>query len=142
MPNLRPYTPFLDGNGRLGRMIIPILLYEKGTIKRPSFYISEELERNRDEYYARLRAVSEKNDWDGWCEFFLKAIANQAERNFEKARDILDLHEKVAPKLLILQVHSDAIRALDYFFTRPIFSSFQFRNDIDEIEYATVLAQF
>lgn len=129
--------PFLDGNGRLGRMIIPLFLYQKEKIKRPSFYISEELEHNRQKCYDRLRAVSENNDWDGWCEFFLQAVVDQADRNFDKAKAILSLHEKSRPIVADITGSQHAIRALDYFFTRPIFSSFQFRCEIDEIEYAT-----
>ncbi len=128
--------PFLDGNGRLGRMIIPLFLFEKGKIKRPSFYISEELERNRKQYYDHLRAVSEHQDWDGWCRFFLQAIVDQAERNYDKATAILALHERSRPIIADITGSQHAIRALDYFFTRPIFSSSRFRDEVD-IPYQT-----
>lgn len=62
--------PFLDGNGRVGRMLIPLFLYEKKVLSSPMFYISAFLEAYRSEYYSRLNAVSSKNDWTGWIIFF------------------------------------------------------------------------
>ena len=73
--------PFLDGNGRLGRMLIPLFLYQAKLIKQPMFYISAYLESHRDEYYERLLAVSRDNDWSGWCAFFLNVVQIQAEEN-------------------------------------------------------------
>ena len=70
--------PFLDGNGRIGRMLIPLFLFEKKLLREPMFYISAYLEANRDEYYDRLLAVSRDGDWTGWCAFFLGAIQQQA----------------------------------------------------------------
>ena len=73
--------PFLDGNGRLGRMCVPLFMYSKKLISGPMFYISAFFEAHRDEYYERLRAVSRDGDWTGWSEFFLKAVQIQAEEN-------------------------------------------------------------
>jgi len=121
--------PFLDGNGRLGRMMIPLFLFEKRLISRPSFYISDTLERNKQEYYDRLRAVSAHDDWNGWCRFFLKAVEEQADNNFDKAKAILTLHEESRPIVADITGSQHAISALDYFFTQPVFSSSQFRDD-------------
>lgn len=66
--------PLLDGNGRIGRMLIPLFLYDRKLLHEPMFYMSEYLEANRPEYYDRLLAVSRDNDWTGWCEFFLRAV--------------------------------------------------------------------
>jgi Fic family protein len=66
--------PFLDGNGRLGRLIVPLYLRSKGMLTSPNFYISAFLENHRDEYYERLLAVSRDGDWTGWCAFFLRAL--------------------------------------------------------------------
>ncbi len=62
--------PFLDGNGRIGRLLIPLFLYKKESISSPMFYLSSYLEKNRDEYYQRLRAITELGDWDSWIELF------------------------------------------------------------------------
>ncbi len=83
--------PFLDGNGRIGRMIVPIILYHKKILSRPTFYISAYLERNRETYYERLLAISRDGDWNGWISFFLQAIVLQSEENSVKARSILNL---------------------------------------------------
>lgn len=84
--------PFLDGNGRLGRLIVPLYLYANQLLSRPSFYLSEYLESQRDTYYERLLAVSRDGDWTGWCAFFLQALITQADENERKARAIVDLY--------------------------------------------------
>jgi Fic family protein len=118
--------PFLDGNGRLGRMLIPLFLFQSGVIQSPMFYISAYFEANRDEYYERLLAVSRDDDWTGWCVFFLKAIQVQAEQNRGKALAILELYNRKKSEM-VEQTHSQyAIHALDWMFQRPIFSSSDF----------------
>ncbi len=62
--------PFLDGNGRLGRMCVPLFMYKTGLIQSPMFYISAFFEAHRDEYYERLLSISRDNDWTNWCVFF------------------------------------------------------------------------
>ena len=120
--------PFLDGNGRLGRMLIPIFLYHRKLLSAPTFYLSEFLEANREEYIERLLSVSRDNDWTGWCVFFLNAILEQADKNIDKAKNILKLYE--SKKMLVKELtHSQyAIHALDFIFDRPIFSSSAFVN--------------
>ena len=86
--------PFLDGNGRVGRLLIPLFLVEKKLIQHPSFYISAYLESNRDEYYDRLQAISRDDDWTGWCVFFLRALAIQGMDNQIKVLKIMRLYEK------------------------------------------------
>ena len=85
--------PFLDGNGRMGRMFVPLFLFKTGILTRPTFYISEFFENNRDEYYERLRAVSRDGAWTEWCVFFLRAVQSQAEVNQTKAQAILKLYQ-------------------------------------------------
>jgi Fic family protein len=118
--------PFLDGNGRLGRMLIPLFLYERKLLHAPVFYLSEYLEANREEYYDRLLAVSSRNDWSGWCRFFLKAIVEQAAQNEAKARRILELYQKTKEWVVNTTHSQHSIRALDFFFNQPVFSSSHF----------------
>ena len=80
--------PFKDGNGRIGRLLIPLFLFQKRALASPMFYISEYLEAHRDIYYARLRGISQAGDWNGWIEFFLGAIVEQARANTAKVRAI------------------------------------------------------
>jgi len=113
--------PFLDGNGRLGRLLVPLFLVDKGLLRGPHFYISAFLEAHRDAYYERLLAVSRDDDWTGWCEFFLNAILKQAESNERRARQILDLYREKKDWIAELTRSQFAVRALDWFFERPIF---------------------
>lgn len=118
--------PFLDGNGRLGRMLIPLFLYSKGLISSPVFYMSAYLEENRDVYYQRLQAVSRDSDWNGWIRFFLTAMIEQAAANTKKTKEILTLYERVKleiPKLIRSQY---GIQAIDALFDRPVFQSTDF----------------
>ncbi|MDP3042129.1 MAG: Fic/DOC family N-terminal domain-containing protein [Candidatus Omnitrophota bacterium] len=118
--------PFLDGNGRLGRILIPLFLYEKKVLNSPMFYISEYLESNREEYYAKLRAISEDKKWDDWIEFFLRAIVAQAKANSVKAKAILELYEIKKHKLSELTHSQYVIKVLDTMFARPLFSTTDF----------------
>jgi len=118
--------PFRDGNGRLGRMLVPLFLWKKGIIRAPVFYISAYLEARREEYYARLLAVSRDADWTGWCRFFLGATRAQAENNHRKASEILRLYESMKPRLREITRSQYVVHALDWMFERPIFKSSDF----------------
>ena len=117
--------PFADGNGRLGRMLIPLFLWRREMIRRPVFYISAYFEARRDEYYERLLAVSRDGDWTGWCRFFLEAVRAQAEENMEKTRAIFTLYERIkrTPAMTRSQY---AVRALDWIFENPAFRNADF----------------
>lgn len=118
--------PFLDGNGRLGRMFVPLFMSRKGLLEKPLFYISAFFERNRDEYYERLLAVSRDDAWTGWVEFFLKAVIEQAKENQGKATAILRLYKDSKDQFATLTHSQYSIRALDFVFGRPIFRSTDF----------------
>ena len=120
--------PFLDGNGRLGRMLIPIHLYQRKIIRQPVFYISAYLLNHRDEYYERLLAISRDNDWNGWCSFFLTAIRVQAEGNIGKCEAILHLYNKLKHRTVDLTQSQYAILTLDWIFKKPILKSSDFKN--------------
>ena len=115
--------PFLDGNGRLGRMLIPLFLFSVKLVQQPVFYISAYLESNRDDYYERLLAVSRDNDWSGWCEFFLEAMRIQAEDNLAKTKAILGLYDQMKPQIMAWTNSRYAIQVLDWIFKYPIFKS-------------------
>lgn len=118
--------PFNDGNGRLGRMFVPLFMFGKKILSRPMFYISAYLEANRDEYIERLRRVSNDGDWIGWCEFFLKAIIGQAEANQRNVNAILALYQEKKEWITVLTHSHFAIKALDQFFSKPIFTTSDF----------------
>ena len=118
--------PFLDGNGRLGRMLVPLFLWQMGLIRSPMFYISAYFEARRDAYYDGLLAVSRDDEWTGWCRFFLEAVRSQAEDNLSKAQAILNLYNDMKRQLPELTRSQHAIRALDWIFEKPIFKSTDF----------------
>lgn len=120
--------PFLDGNGRLGRMCVPLFMYKTGLIQSPMFYISAFFEANRDEYYERLLSISRDNNWTDWCTFFLQAVEIQAQENQKKAQEILTLYESKKGQIISLTRSQYAIHALDFMFSRPIFKSSDFTN--------------
>ena len=115
--------PFLDGNGRIGRLIIPLFLYNHGLLSRPNFYLSEYLEANRSEYYDRMLAVSRDDDWSGWVAFFLRGIIAQADANTKKAQAILTLHQEKRDAVVEITHSQYAVRALDWIFQRPLFKT-------------------
>ncbi len=121
--------PFLDGNGRLGRILIPLFLWQTGLIQTPMFYISAYLEANRDVYYDTLLRVSRDDAWTDWCVFFLRGIELQAVENANKASRILDLYNRKKTELVDLTHSQYGIHTLDWIFGRPIFKSNDFADD-------------
>ncbi len=118
--------PFLDGNGRTGRLFVPLFMYHKGLLPFFHFYISEYLLLHRNEYYDRLLAVSRDDDWSGWCAFFLLAVTEQARMNQGKAVRIMDLYNQ-RKNWVVDQTHSQyGVRALDWIFSRPVFQASDF----------------
>lgn len=112
--------PFLDGNGRMGRMLLPLYLYQKKKLRYPVFYLSEYFEKNRDEYYEKLKGISKNGDWQSWIEFFLRAIKEQSTINCNKARNIMALYEQ-SKKDFREATHSQfTLDLLDALFKNPI----------------------
>lgn len=118
--------PFLDGNGRLGRMLVPLLMWQMELIQQPTFYVSAYFEARREMYNEGLLAVSKEGDWTGWCRFFLQALRAQAEDNLAKAEGIIELYDKMKKRVSELTRSQYAFRALDWIFQRPIFRSTAF----------------
>lgn len=118
--------PFEDGNGRIGRMLITLLLWSKGVISQPHFYISGYLEENKNLYIDMMRNVSDTGDWNQWCAFFLKAVEQQAIKNLEIAEKIKNLYEEMKQIFTEKSSSKWAINALDYIFTNPIFRNNNF----------------
>jgi len=118
--------PFMDGNGRVGRMLLPLFLYFKKAISYPSFYLSEYLESHRDEYYTSLLDISQNNNWEGWISFFLQAVIEQSKKNIEKAEKIISLYEYKKQRITELTKSQFSIKILDALFVMPIFQSQDF----------------
>ena len=112
--------PFLDGNGRVGRLLIAFLLCQQGILQRPLLYLSHYLKMHRAEYYDRLMAVRNDGNWEGWLKFFLRGIYEVSRSATTTARAILDMRE--AHRLLLMDRTGspNALRLLDFLYTQPI----------------------
>jgi len=115
--------PFRDGNGRVGRMLVPLILFYKNKLSSPMFYISSYLDKNRQTYFNRLLAVSRNNDWDGWISFFLKAIEEQAKENSQKAIAVNDLYRKMRVEIPEILRSPYSTQVIDAIFSKPTFNS-------------------
>jgi Fic family protein len=112
--------PFLDGNGRVGRLLITFLLVYRGVLHRPLLYLSVYLKRNRAEYYDRLMAIRNSGDWESWLRFFLAGVAQTAEEATATARAILQLREDHRHRIQEQTTGSNGLRLLDLLFERPL----------------------
>ena len=113
--------PFCDGNGRLGRMLVPLFLFQKGIISKPALYISQYLGQNEMLYKDSLRAITENGDWTAWISFFLDAIKWQADRNYTVAGKIMEYYERTKVKIIDITSSQHAILLLDAMIAKPIF---------------------
>ncbi len=118
--------PFHDRNGRIGRILIPLFLFQKKKLSQPVFYLSSYLESNREEYYLGLRNISQKGDWNGWIQFFLNAVFIQAQNNSLKVKSVLRLYEEMKIRIHGITHSQYTIHLLDALFDRPIFQTTDF----------------
>ena len=133
--------PFKDGNGRIGRLLVPLFLFQKRTLASPMFYLSEYLEQNRELYYQRLRSIGTEHGWNAWVEFFLKAIEEQALANTARVKGMLDLYNVMKTRVTEITHSQYSPAILDAIFDRPIFQAADFveRSQIPKATAATVL---
>ena len=112
--------PFLDGNGRLGRLLITFYLYWKGALQYPLLYLSYYLKIHRQEYYDRLNLVRERGDYEQWIIFFLKGIIWTCESALQTIKNLLQLQEDHKKRLISKKLSTPyAIALLDYLFEKP-----------------------
>ncbi len=107
--------PFMDGNGRVGRLLITFLLCQREILHRPLLYLSSYLKAHRAEYYDRLTAIRSSGDWEGWVNFFLQGVVEVSKAASDTARKILELRERHRRR-----VKSQPL--LDYLFEQPLVS--------------------
>ncbi|MDO5620361.1 MAG: Fic family protein [Paracoccus sp. (in: a-proteobacteria)] len=113
--------PFLDGNGRLGRLLITLILCEAGILREPILYLSLFLKARRDEYYRLLQEVRQEGTWETWLEFFLTGVAETAEQATATARDLIALFETHRGTISGLgRAAATALRVHDLMQARPI----------------------
>lgn len=127
--------PFLDGNGRIGRILVPLYLYDKKLIDSPNFFISESLEKDKFKYYRLLNDTrvdsmdldfktieKAKVNWNEWIKFFIESMSNQANKNIKLIEDIDKLYEKSLEKGREVIKSDRVIDLIDVIFKMPIFT--------------------
>jgi Fic family protein len=110
--------PFLDGNGRLGRLLIALLLHERRVLSQPLLYISLYLKANRLEYYDRLTAVRKNGDWAGWIKFFLKGVEQTGLEAVETAKKVIAFREQAIRTASALG--PTELKLLEFLFGHPL----------------------
>jgi len=115
--------PFLDGNGRVGRLLITLLLCERGVLRKPLLYLSYYLKAHRAQYYDRLMAIRNEGDWEAWIKFFLRGVVEVSNGASDTSRAILQLRETHLAAAAKLSVGASiAIPALELLFQHPVLS--------------------
>ena len=118
--------PFKDGNGRVGRMLITLMLWAEEAISAPHFYISRYFADRKAEYILSMREVSAAGAWDAWCVFFLTAVKEQAIHNLAVASRIRELYEQMKARFAEVLSSKWSVQALDFVFTSPVFLNNRF----------------
>jgi Fic family protein len=108
--------PFLDGNGRVGRLLITLFLVERGRLVQPLLYLSAYFEAHRQEYYERLQAVRTTGDWAGWIRYFLAGVEFTSREAVQRAGQLMELRERYRTRL---HEYSKALALLDQLFLNP-----------------------
>lgn len=111
--------PFLDGNGRIGRLMIPLFLISTGILKQPVLYLSDYLERHREQYYERLTLVRDRNDLAGWLHFFLDGITETARNGVQTFDSILQLKHHWEKEIGSWKRTPSALKLFTHLFTHP-----------------------
>jgi Fic family protein len=118
--------PFEDGNGRIGRMLITLMLWKLDIISQPNFFVSGYFETHKAEYIERMRAVSAAGDWTGWTVFFLHAMHEQAKVNIQTADRIFALYGEMRELFRVVLNSQFHDQALDFVFSSPVFRNDRF----------------
>lgn len=112
--------PFMDGNGRVGRMLIPMYLYAKKQIDLPCFFISEALERDKIKYYSLLNNIRSKGEWNEWIRFFLRTVAEQCDKYIRLVTRINALYSDHVTQACALARSSGMVNVIDALYKNPI----------------------
>lgn len=131
--------PFLDGNGRIGRVLIPLILYFKGFLSEPSFFLSESLEKNKFEYYKRLNDTRWPNNWTSWINYFLEMTTIQAQKNINFVDQWINQRDHMIKILKTKHNHHQISAFSDHVASQPIFKVTKISKD-SGISYQSCLS--
>lgn len=122
--------PFLDGNGRLGRLLITLILCSEGVLKQPLLYLSLYLKTHRQEYYEHLQSVREKGTWEEWISFFLTGVKETATQATETAQAIMLLFERDKKSIEVEKINSAAVLTIhNYLQKHPLVTTTKLKED-------------
>jgi Fic family protein len=130
--------PFLDGNGRVGRLLVTFLLWERGVLAQPLLYLSHYFKKHRAEYYDRLQAIRLEGAWEAWLAFFLRGVREVAAEAAQRARSIIELRER---SRAVVQEKGGRqsgtlLRAIDSLFEHPLATANTLSKELD-VSFAT-----
>ena len=128
--------PFLDGNGRVGRLLISLLLSDWGLLLQPLLYLSAYFEAYREAYYDHLLAVSQHGNWDGWLHYFLEGVRSQADDATQRIRRLQQLRSQYRAQFQTARTAARLLRVIDWLFERPVFTISQTGSMLG-VNYAT-----
>ncbi|HEY6139931.1 MAG TPA: Fic family protein [Thermoanaerobaculia bacterium] len=128
--------PFLDGNGRMGRLLITLLLHTERLLEQPLLYLSAFFEQHRDAYYAHLLGVSQRGAWSEWVEFFLRAVHEQALDAVERANRLLSLRDEYRTRMTAARQSALLLAMIDHLFLSPAVTIAGAARDLD-VTYAS-----
>lgn len=111
--------PFEDGNGRIGRLLLPLLLVEKGALSHPLIQLSAYFEQHRSEYYDHLLRVSQTGEWQPWVQYFLQAVRQESNEAVRRTQALLDLRNQYRDKIEAAGASANALRVVDDLFVTP-----------------------
>lgn len=115
--------PFIDGNGRIGRLLITLMLCSEKLLPQPLLYLSAYFENHRRDYYDLLLSVSQRGNWVDWVSFFLQGVSEQASDASKRSRKIMDLWQIYRNRLQHGRASAVALQALDFTFANPVFTA-------------------
>ncbi len=127
--------PFLDGNGRVGRLLISLLLCAWDLLPQPLLYLSAYFQRHRSAYYDRLLSVSQRGAWEAWLRFFLAGVQVQAQDAVLRSHRLLELRECYRKRLQHQRTAARLLQATDYVFTRPVITINGLAEALQEVDY-------
>lgn len=111
--------PFEDGNGRIGRLLLPLLLCERGLLPKPMLHLSAFFEKHRVTYQDHLLKVSQTGAWEPWIKFFLQGVLEQSEEASKRTKKLLELQQQYRTKMQSIKASSRVLQLVDDLFTTP-----------------------
>ncbi|GEM89969.1 hypothetical protein ODE01S_14030 [Oceanithermus desulfurans NBRC 100063] len=128
--------PFWDGNGRIGRLLITLMLLDKGLLSQPLLYLSAYFEDTREDYYRLLGKVTNEGDWRSWVGYFLRGVLTQANDALKRSARLVELREQYRSVLQGAHANSTLLLVVDHLFSRPVFTVRQLETELG-ISFAT-----